>query len=516
MSAARILKDRQKEFQQLCDFVKEATAQDVKETTKGKADRIKKLQSDYNAFVKYYFPHYATADCADFQIDAANKIKKHKRLRAAFKWFRGAAKSTHIDIMIPMWLKCQESREMNVMVLVGKSKDAAKVLLSDIQIELQSNQRYISDFGIQVSTGDWADGEFTTRDGCAFFALGRGQSPRGLRKRQFRPDYIAVDDLDDDQLVENPDRVERLYRWVIEALFGIMDMGRGRFIMVGNLISKNSVMQKVCEKLDNMRKKEGHKIAHYMVSQVNALDKNGVPTWNKYTLAEITELIETLGYRSSQKELFNNPLNAGKIFRAEWIQYKKMLPLNKYDIVVCYYDPSYKSKTSNDYKAIKLWGRKGNEFHHIKAFVRQASSTAAVKWLYDLWEYYKRDHNILFYMEDVFLQDSILADFDAEGEEREYFLPIRGDKRAKPDKTMRIEAVAPYWERGAVWYNEDEKDNPDMVMGVEQTLAFEKGSSGHDDGPDADEGAIYILAKGVRQSKNKRLIGKKSRSINRY
>ena len=86
-----------------------------------------------------------------------------------------------------------------------------------------------------------------TKDGTAFFARGRGQSPRGLRYRSHRPDYIVIDDLDDDELCESPARVTRLTNWVKEALFGALDGGRGRFIMVGNLISKNSVLANFCE-----------------------------------------------------------------------------------------------------------------------------------------------------------------------------------------------------------------------------------------------------------------------------
>ncbi len=40
---------------------------------------------------------------------------------------------------------------------------------------------------------------------------------------------------------------------------------------------------------------------------------------------------------------------------------------------MAYCDPSFKSSSKNDYKAIKLWGKIGNELHHLKAFVRQAS-----------------------------------------------------------------------------------------------------------------------------------------------
>ena len=36
------------------------------------------------------------------------------------------------------------------------------------------------------------------------------------------------------------------------------------------------------------------------------------------------------------------------------------------------------------------------------------------------------------------------------------------------------------------------------LTGIEQLLAFEKGTRTHDDAPDADEGAIYILQKRTR------------------
>ena len=73
------------------------------------------------------------------------------------------------------------------------------------------------------------------------------------------------------------------------------------------------------------------------------------------------------------------------------------------------------------------------------------------------------------------------------------------DRRKKPDKFARIEAISPLWERGLVWYNEKLRNDTDMRAGIEQTLAFERGSRAHDDGPDADEGAIYKLQKQVRE-----------------
>ena len=97
------------------------------------------------------------------------------------------------------------------------------------------------------------------------------------------------------------------------------------------------------------------------------------------------------------------------------------------------------------------------------------------------------------------MQDVILDEFEAEGNLRGYQLPIMPDKRKKPDKLQRIEAVSPLWERGFVFYNEKLKESADMQTGIEQTLALERGSRIHDDAPDADEGAICILQRNSRQ-----------------
>lgn len=209
-------RDALKQWKELCSSIQNMSTVPV-ETPAEKQARIARVRKDYASFVNYYFPHYCTnretgevIPSAKFHVAAANKILHTLDLQALFEWARGHAKSTHMDIMIPLWLKCQKRRSINVMVLVGKSEDNANTLLGDIQAELQYNKRYINDFGPQYNAGSWQEGRFITADGCAFFALGRGQSPRGLRYRNSRPDYIVIDDLDDDELCQNDSRVAKL------------------------------------------------------------------------------------------------------------------------------------------------------------------------------------------------------------------------------------------------------------------------------------------------------------------
>lgn len=491
---AEIIK-AQERWKQHCETVQSATAVNINETQAQCLVRIRRLRSDYAAFVDYYFPHWTVnpetgkvTPCAPFHVSAANAILKDRNIKAAFQWHRGAAKSTNMDVFVPMWLMAQEHREINVMVLVGKSEDNAKTLLGDIQAELQYNQRYIHDFGEQYNVGSWEEGEFVTRSEVAFFARGRGQSPRGLRYRSHRPDYVIIDDLDDDELVESPDRVNKLFDWLRSALFGTLDGGRGRFIMVGNLIAKNSVLARWCD------------IKSVHVTRVNIYDNRGKVSWAaKWTPQEVKDIEAVVGYRAFQKEYMNNPIIEGAIFRNEWIRWGKRPAWSKFSEIVLYIDPSFKGSTKNDYKAAKLWGKAGTTLYHLRAFVRQSSVAEMVRWCYDLYEW-TREQGIAvrWYMEANFMQDTILDEFRREGELRGYQLPITGDKRKKPDKFQRVEAISPLWERGFVVYDETQRDDPDMLAGIDQTLAFEKGMRGHDDAPDADEGAIWMLQRDTR------------------
>ena len=505
MAISTETKEAYKRWQDLCKQIHSMTDTSIMrpESKQEKLARIKRLQGNYAAFCEYYFPHYLqlrdkvtgkvlkTIHNAPFHNEAARKVRSTPNLKAVFMWPRGHAKSTHMDVFLPLWLMFQPQRLINFMVVVGKSEDSAKRLLGDIQAEMESNERLIRDFGQQKPAGgDWTDGEFKATCGVKFLACGRGQSPRGLRDRESRPDYIVIDDLDDDDLVKNDKRVQELTHWVKSALFGSLDVGRGRFIMVGNLIDKNSV-------LFNIAHTKG-----VFLSKVCAIDKNGNPTWKeKWTREEVEAYKEFVGYRDWEKEMMHNPIKDGTIFRHEWIKWKRMPKLTKYDALVCYTDPSWKSTTANDYKACRLWGKIAKELHLIDCFVRQETTGAMVRWLYNLYERaQEQGASIQFYMEANLMQDTALDEFEAEGERRGYQLPIMADRRKKPDKLQRIESVSPLWERGWVYYNEALRDSEDMQVGIDQTLSLEHGSRAHDDAPDADEGAIFILQQQGRLS----------------
>lgn len=465
-----------------------------------KAARIKRARSDYRFFVSNYFPHLAAKPCAKFQIEAANKIKATGDIRALLEWARGHAKSSHLSLLIPLWLLLQQTPQIWFMVLVSKSQDAAIRLLSDLQAELQYNERLINDFGKQAMEGSWTEGEFNTTSGAKFIAIGRGQTPRGLKFRGKRPDYIVIDDIDDDEMVRNPRRVSEVLEWMLTALFGAMEGGRGRFVMVGNRIAKDSVLSRFATL-------EG--IYHTVV---NMLDKNGKPSWyENYTLVEIQAIRTLIGERRFQKEYMNNPINEGTVFQSRHIRYGKILDLKLYRTLVCYTDPSFKDSNTADYKATMLLGKTNEgQYHLIKAYADQTSVTNMVSWHYEIQDYVNGKVPVLYYMESNFLQELLLQEFKEWGRSLGHHIPVRGDTRKKPDKFARIEAMQPIFERGLMIFNEAEKNSPGMMKLVEQMLMFEKGAKAHDDAPDALEGAVFLLTQRTRTSNASYAFGKRA------
>lgn len=450
-------------------------------STENQQERIAKAKKSYAYFVKTYFPHLASAPSADFHIKAANEILNNKRLRAVYEWARGLAKSTNMSLMIPLWLFLAHSEKM-CMVLVSKSEEMADRLLAELQGELLTNELLKQDYSERMQVVSCSSGELITADGSFFYSCGRGQSPRGVKHKGLRPNYIIIDDIDDDELVRNDARVSLLTDWCNEALMGTMQVGRGRFILVGNRISNKSVLANLAENKT------------YKHTRINILDRHGKPSWSEaQTLEEIQDLRLSQGERSFQKEYMNNPITEGAIFKADQIQFTKPLPWRQYKRLVCYTDPSFKNSSNNDYKATILVGKtKEGYLHVLKAFASQESVSTMYEWLYNIRDY-AEGNAVYFYMESNFIQSMHLDDFRKFGEGKGDIIALRGDSRKKPDKFARIEALEPLFSQGIIFFNEKEKDSKGMQTLIEQLLLFQRGSKIHDDAPDALEGAIYLL-----------------------
>lgn len=486
------VKDRQalERYKKLVQRISEQTAIDVFETEAEKNARISRLKNDYDAFVKYYFEKtYAMCDNAPFHIKLAKKVKRDRYVKLLLGWARGLAKSTHCDILLPLWLWC--NGDLKVMLLVGQTQDKANKLLGDLQAEFEGNQRLKNDYGNQLGSGNWQDGNFVTGNDCAFFALGVGQSPRGIRYHQYRPDYIVCDDLDTKQVCRNPKRVREYANWICEDLIPCMDERGGRFIDVNNVFAKHTILTEL---------RDTRSAFEYW--QQDATDNDFNPVWSaKYTREYYKKLAEEIGMLSFQAEFNNKPYVEGTIFKNEMIQWAEIPYLNHFDHIVAFWDVAYSDNKTADYNAIKVWGLKGSNFYLIKAFVRQCKMYDAIRWMFDYNDSLPDSVHINFYFESQFWNDALRMVYEQVQAERGKSIPLIRSERSKANKFDRIVSMLPFYEQGRIFYNIKEKASNDVQVGIAQLLAIEEGSKEHDDSPDADKEAIDKLSRHIQFTK---------------
>jgi hypothetical protein len=240
MANATVQRRTLQDWNLFCEQVQNTTNIPFRENEAVQLARKERALKDYNYFVKTYFPLYADADCGYFHIAAAKKLATDKNCFAVLEWPREHAKSVHANILIPMWLLAKG--ELTGMILMGKNEDDACNLLSDVQAQLQFNQLYAYDYGDQYNMGSWEDGDFTTKNGIRFLAIGRDQSPRGARKNEKRPNYAVIDDIDDDIIVNNQRRVTEIVERILGALYFALSIKGARLVVAGNRIHPQSIL----------------------------------------------------------------------------------------------------------------------------------------------------------------------------------------------------------------------------------------------------------------------------------
>ncbi len=510
-----------KEYDLHCQRIEQASTIDITETPAQKRKRVKKLEGEYSKWFEYYFPNYAKVPCAWFHKRMAKLIDDHNVIDLLGEIYRSGAKSVHLDMGIPLWLYYRG--KLNFMLLIGQTDPKAKKLLSDIQAQFKYNQRLINDYGKRFKYGSWADGDFTTSDGKKFVSASIGQSVRGLREGNERPDYIVVDDVDTKQRCNNDKLSREAYEWVWEDLKGTFDQSEGsirRFVVANNNFHKNTIINQLKKEFNRINKdKPKEEIRHFVVTvkAVNNLDEF-IPAWPEKTSSEYWRLFYAEStHRSFMREFMHTHIQDGTIFKQEHARWETVPRINQFDALCVYGDLSYKNQ--GDYKAMVLMGRKGKKFYILRVFLRRASRADVAVWLYDLYEELNLErYPVQYWIEGLFAQDEFVNDFDEEGDERDYYIPVQADEDSKPNKFDRIEGLEAYFHRGNIIFDIRRKDDKDFVtLWDDQFLPFEKGSGANDDGPDAVQGAVAKLNKSKSRSDGaKNTTSKGERRRNRY
>ncbi len=88
---------------------------------------------------------------------------------------------------------------------------------SDIKTELEENTVLKEDFG-ELEGKVWKSSVILLSNSVKIEAIGSGKKIRGRRHKQWRPDLIVCDDLENDENVNTPEQRKKLRDWFYKAV----------------------------------------------------------------------------------------------------------------------------------------------------------------------------------------------------------------------------------------------------------------------------------------------------------
>lgn len=462
---------------------------DVFESKEVQQARKEKAKKDPDYFAATYFPNIAKSKSHDKAIKFAKRTLKNKRITQLIRWGRGLSKSQWGNTFIPAYLYI--NGESVYAVVVGDNETKAAALTIDLQVLFES-PLFVHDWGNQVNQGRWESGNYATKDGrLKVRALGARQSPRGLVEDGQRPNYINVDDIDTEELVRNPRRVEQTAKWITDALIPTMDDGIRRFSFTQNGWHPGTTQQYLHEHHKNWLLDE--QAACGPAPDYEPYWKDKYPHDHYRYIAE-----EEIGTISLEQEYRNKPHIEGKIFKAEminWVDHKLYPRLNTMNYICGHWDVAYAGTETADFNAVRIWAVKGRNFYLVGTFCAQTKMRQPLEWMSYFQEQLPPSVICHWQYESQFWNDEVDRTIDEVQQATGVHLGLVKIDKPTGNKYDRILQLVPYYQNGRIYMHEKQKGDNMTQVANNQLFSIEPGYKTHDDAPDADHQAITQCSK---------------------
>jgi len=210
------------------------------------------FDSHYLFFVMY-FAHYVKYAIAEFHKDIFRITEDTRHTLACIVAFRGSGKSTLITFSYAIWaiLGIQQKK---FVLIVCQTQAQAKQHMANLKYELENNRLLKSDMGPfqeEFGAAEWAMSSLVFKNtGARITIASIEQSIRGIRHRQYRPDLIILDDIENTDSTRTYENRSKIADWFSREIVPLGDMGT-RIVMVGNLVHEDSLMMRIKQKIDD-------------------------------------------------------------------------------------------------------------------------------------------------------------------------------------------------------------------------------------------------------------------------
>ena len=430
-----------------------------------------------------YFNKYLFYETADFQKEIYQILQDGNNFNEIIA-FRGSAKTTMAMLFYPIW--AMVTGRKHHIVLISDTFGQVKDHIYNIKSELESNERLIEDFGpfdVKIETQKKEEWQKTSmvipNYDVKIIGKSTGQKVRGMRYKQWRPDLIVADDIEDLEAVRTKENRDKTHRWLTGNVIPAGEKGKTKYILIGNLLHSDAVMSRIKKEI-----LEGDREGR--VVEFPLLDKNENILWKgKYPDMAAIEVEKKkvggkspIGMRAWQREyLLKLVPEEGQVIKDGWIKRYKEIPEDVIVVKGTGNDLAISKKATADFTTM-VSGKLGVVDGKIKIYIMPNPVNERLSG-FETTERARTVSRALggkgvmtpFWVEDVAYQAMQIEAMQRAG------LPVTGIK-ISTDKRARLMTVASYVENGTVVFPKEGCE--DLIL---QLIGF--GVEAHDDLVDA-------------------------------
>ncbi|BFH17927.1 phage terminase large subunit [Paenibacillus melissococcoides] len=497
---------------------------------------------DLGYFGRAYLPHYFVRESPQFheELDSiwtqgvmkglnplsdGKKISRAKGCRRATAASRGHAKSTNFTFKDTLHSVVYEYKHYPI--ILSDSSDQAEGFLTDIKTELEDNPAIIEDFG-SLKGRVWKGSVLVTSTDIKVEAIGSGKKIRGRRHRNWRPDLIVLDDIENDENVYTPEQRKKLESWFYKAVSKAGDTYTD-IVYIGTILHYDSLLSKVLKNpeyhsvkyrgvisfatnqelwdaweaiytdLENVNRQEDAR-AFYDDNKADMLEGTEVLWEEKLSYYDLMVIKISEGEASFNSEIQNDPIDPDSCtFNEEWFDFWDDDPSIDFKdsrfVFVAANDPSLGKNKKSDTSSIIAIAKdtKSGYMYVVEASIERRVPDVIIDDAIEMSKRFRRDYKRPFRKFGVetvqfqhFFKD-VLAQKSAEAGE---YLPIE-EIQSLQRKELRIESLQPFVKNGYLKFSRRHKTL------LQQMREYPMGKN--DDGPDGLEMAVR-LALGIKTS----------------
>lgn len=238
------------------------------------------LENDLLVFAKSFFNNYFYFEFAPFHFEIAEKLLDPNFKFVAIVTFRGAGKSTLANTIYI--LHQIAFRKVNFIVLLSSSEELANLHLYNIKTELENNEIFRKIFGLNnVEFNKWTQNELVINNEIRIIAKGMGTRLRGMRFKEFRPQLIVCDDIENIETAMSVVKREKNWTYFTSELLPAVSLIGAKVVVIGNILHEEGITGKI------MRAIEKSEIKGTLIKVPIVI--NGEPTW-KYAFPTLEDV----------------------------------------------------------------------------------------------------------------------------------------------------------------------------------------------------------------------------------